>query len=91
MEHEERFKKHVSKAKETYATLETHVNNAKISNSLPDTSKVQQSDDICYWKNLCQQKEMDLENLRQEFEQKNAFRDIEEQMMSVSFHKLVRL
>lgn len=91
MEHEERFKKHVSKAKETYATLETHVNNAKISNSLPDTSKVPQSDDICYWKNLCQQKDLDLEKLRQEFEQKNAFRDIEEQMISVSYHKLVRI
>lgn len=85
---EERFKQHVNKAKQTFDLLETHMNNSKISNSLPDTSKVQ-TDDVCYWKNMAQQKEQQLEHLRREMDKAAAVHDIEGRYMSLNFHNLV--
>ncbi|OTF76185.1 hypothetical protein BLA29_012134, partial [Euroglyphus maynei] len=42
-EREERFRKHLNKAKETYGLLETHMNNSKLSTqSLPLDSKIHQ-------------------------------------------------
>lgn len=88
-EREERQRKHLDKAKETIDRLESHMNNAKISHSLPDTSKVQ-NDDVCYWRNLCHQKDLKIESLRKQFDQANTFRDLEERLMSIGFHNLVR-
>ena len=93
-EREERFKKHLNKAKETYGILETHMNNAKISStSLPldggSTKTINSSDDSEYLRHLCREKDNEMEKLRQEFQRTNAIRDIEEHLMSVSFHKMV--
>ncbi|XP_027205111.2 protein Hook homolog 3-like isoform X1 [Dermatophagoides pteronyssinus] len=96
-EREERFKKHLNKAKETYGILETHMINAKISStSLPldagagvgTSSSTKGPDDVEYWRHQCHEKDIELEKIRQDFEQKNAFRDIEERLMSVSFHTM---
>lgn len=92
-EREERFKKHLNKAKETYGILETHMNNAKISStSLPldggSTKTINSSDDSEYLRHLCREKDNEMEKLRQEFQRTNAIRDIEEHLMSVSFHKM---
>lgn len=87
---EERFKKYVNKAKETFGILQTHINSPKTSNSLPDTSKVQ-ADDTCYWRNMANQKEMEIEKLKREYEKASAFRDMEERLMTISFHNLVCL
>ena len=72
--------------------------NAKISStSLPldagagvgTSSSTKGPDDVEYWRHQCHEKDIELEKIRQDFEQKNAFRDIEERLMSVSFHTMV--
>ena len=87
-EKDERFKKHVNKAKETFELLETHMNNSKISNSLPDTSKVQ-SDDAAYWRNLANHKDIEIEKLKTDYDKSIIFRDMEERLMTIGFHNLV--
>lgn len=85
---EERFKMHLNKAKQTFGLLQTHVNNPKTSNSLPDTSKVQ-AEDTCYWRNLANQKEIEIEKIKKDFDKSSAFRDMEERLMTISFHNMV--
>ena len=83
-EKEDKYKNYVSKAK---VALEGLSQPSIVSNSSIGSA----SDDINYWKQLVQQKDLEINKLRTDFEESNSFREMEARLMTISFHNLVRI
>lgn len=89
---EMRFKRHVTKAKETADMLLSQASSLKVSNSLPDTSRMTPADsDGNFWKNLVSQKDEEIEKLKLDYDTKLEFKEIEANLMAVNYHNLVSL
>ena len=82
-EKEDQYKKYVTKAK---ITLD-HLSHQSINSSINSSSDV--SNDINYWKQLVQQREQEINRMKADFEESNTFKEMENRLMTISFHNLV--
>ncbi len=87
LEKEDQYKKYVNKAK---VTLD-QISNSIASGSSYTSSSSDSSNDLNYWKQLVQQKELEIIKMKSDFEKSNAFKEMEERLMTITFHNLVSL
>lgn len=84
-EKEDQYKKCVTKAKITLDQL----SHQSISSSINSSSDI--SNDINYWKQLVHQKDEEILRMKADFEETNTFKEMENRLMTISFHNLVRI
>jgi protein HOOK3 len=87
LEKEDQYKKYVNKAK---VTLD-QISNSIASGSSFTSNSSDSPNDLNYWKQLVQQKESEIFKMKSDFEKSNAFKDMEEKLMTIAFHNLVSL
>ena len=83
-EKEDQYKKYVAKAKTTLDQLSHQSINSSSINSSSDVSN-----DINYWKQLVVQKDEEINRIKADFEESNSFKEMENRLMTISFHNLV--